>query len=206
MWHDLAKWKLMCLADFPHTGPLKSEPWSKISCECFWKFYMLKWEPAPLLQHSFTPFNWDAEDPNPGEAEGSGGNKTRYPQVWNAHRTRIRNSAAYLAVELLHRHQVQGLEGMSCRGDEIEADVDPGVVVVEQRALDLQLLLEVVLKLSVDVVHNGFVAVKTGGEGFRLEYLSLNTLTSVTQSSQQHESVGSLFHLCSEQLGFISLG
>lgn len=56
---------------------------------------------------------------------------------------------------------------MSRRGDEIEADVDPGVVVVEQRALDLQLLLEVVLKLSVDVVHNGFVAVKTGRERFQ---------------------------------------
>lgn len=117
-----------------------------------------------------------------------------------------RGPTAYLTVELLHGHQVQGLEGMSCWGDEIEADVDPGVVVVEQRALDLQLLLEVVLKLSVDVVHNGFVAVKTGREGFRLEYLSLNTLTSVTQSSQQHERVGSLFHLCSEQLGFISFG
>lgn len=71
-------------------------------------------------------------------------------------------SAAYLTVELLHGHEVQGLEGMPCRGDEIEADVDPGVVVVEQRALDLQLLLEVVLKLSVDVVHNGFVAVDSG--------------------------------------------
>lgn len=96
----------------------------------------------------------------------------------------INVSAAYLTVELLHGHEVQGLEGMSCRGDEIEADVDPGVVVVEQRALDLQLLLEVVLKLSVDVVHNGFVAADAGREGFRPEYLSLNTLTSVTQSSQ----------------------
>lgn len=115
----------------------------------------------------------------------------------------ISASAAYLTVELLHRHEVQGLERMSCRGDEIEADVDPGVVVVEQRALDLQLLLEVVLKLSVDVVHNGFVAVDTGREGFRLEYLSLNASSSVTQSSQQHKSVGSLSCLCNEQLGFI---
>lgn len=53
---------------------------------------------------------------------------------------------------------------MSRRGDEIQADVDPGVVVVEQRALDLQLLLEVVLELSVDVVHNGFVAAGAGKE------------------------------------------
>lgn len=84
---------------------------------------------------------------------------------------------------------------MSSWGDEVEADVDPGVVVVEQRALDLQLLLEVVLKLSVDVVHDGFVAADAGGEAFRLEYSSLNTSTSVTQSSQRHESVGALFRL-----------
>lgn len=73
-------------------------------------------------------------------------------------------SAAYLAVQLLHGDEVQGLEGMSRRGDEIQADVDPGVVVVEERTLDLQLLLEVVLKLRVDVVHNGFVAVDRGKE------------------------------------------
>lgn len=46
---------------------------------------------------------------------------------------------------------------MSCWRDEIKADVDPGVVVVKQRALDLQLFLEVVFKLGVDVVDNGFV-------------------------------------------------
>lgn len=161
---------------------------------------MLKWEPSLLLQHSFTPFNWDTGNPNPGEG---GGKKQVSSGVKCTPDQQISVSAAYLTVELLHRHEVQGLEGMSCRGDEIEADVDPGVVVVEQRALDLQLLLEVVLKLSVDVVHNGFVAADTRREGFRLEYLSLNALTSVTQSSQQHESVGSLFSLCSEQLGFI---
>lgn len=67
----------------PHTGPLKSEPRSKIACECFWKSYMLKWEPALLLQHSFTPFNWDAEDPKPGEGGWLWGEekKTRYPKV-----------------------------------------------------------------------------------------------------------------------------
>lgn len=71
--------KLICLAGPPpphtHTGPLKSQPRSKIACECFWKSYMLKWEPALLLQHSFTPFNWDAEDPNPGEGGWGGGRK-----------------------------------------------------------------------------------------------------------------------------------
>lgn len=51
---------------------------------------------------------------------------------------------------------------MSRRGDEVEADVDPGVVVVEQRALNLQLFLQVVFKLSVDVVHDGLVTVPEG--------------------------------------------
>lgn len=166
---------------------------------------MLKWEPALLLQHSFTPFNWDAEDPNPVEGGwGVVGGREKKQGILRCERHT--GPAAYLTVELLHGHQVQGLEGVSRRGDEIEADVDPGVVVVEQRALDLQLLLEVVLKLSVDVVHYGLVAVKTGREGSRREYLSLNTLTSVPQSSQQRGRVGSLFHRCSEQLGFISFG
>lgn len=66
-------------------------------------------------------------------------------------------SSVYLAVQFLHRDEVQRLEGVACRGDEVKADVDPGVVVVEERALDLQLFLQVVLKLSVDVVHDGFV-------------------------------------------------
>lgn len=51
---------------------------------------------------------------------------------------------------------------MSCRGNEIKADVDPGVVVVKQRAFDLQLFLEIVFKLSVNVVNNGFVTVERG--------------------------------------------
>lgn len=84
------------------------------------------------------------------------------------HRCQIQTGPpAYLAVQLLHGDEVQGLEGMSRRGDEIQADVDPGVVVVEERTLDLQLLLEVVLKLRVDVVHDGFVAVDTGKEKVR---------------------------------------
>ena len=67
----------------------------------------------------------------------------------------------YLAVQFFHRDEVQGLERVSCRGDEIKADVDPGVVVVKQRALDLQLFLEIVLELSVDVVDDGLVTVET---------------------------------------------
>lgn len=38
--------------------------------------------------------------------------------------------------------------------------MDPGVVVVKQRALDLQLFLEIVFELSVDVVNDWFVTVK----------------------------------------------
>lgn len=70
-------------------------------------------------------------------------------------------STVYLAVQFLHSDEVQGLEGVSCWGDEIKADVDPGVVVVKQRAFDLQLFLEIVFKLSVDVVNDGFVTVET---------------------------------------------
>lgn len=67
----------------------------------------------------------------------------------------------YLAVQFFHSDEVQGLERVSCRGDEVKADVDPGVVVVKQRALDLQLFLEIVFKLSVDVVDYGLVTVET---------------------------------------------
>lgn len=73
-------------------------------------------------------------------------------------------TCAYLAVQFFHSNEVQGLEGVSRRGNEIKADVDPGVVVVKQRAFDLQLFLEIVFKLSVNVVNNGFVTVERGGE------------------------------------------
>lgn len=73
-------------------------------------------------------------------------------------------TCAYLAVQFFHSNEVQGLEGVSCRGNEIKADVDPGVVVVKQRAFDLQLFLEIVFKLSVNVVNNGFVTVERGRE------------------------------------------
>lgn len=65
----------------------------------------------------------------------------------------------YLAVQFLHCDQVQGLEGVSCWGDEVKADVDPGVMVVKQRAFDFQLLLQIVFKLGVDVVHDWLVTV-----------------------------------------------
>lgn len=73
-------------------------------------------------------------------------------------------SSVYLAVQFFHSDQVQGLERVSCRGDEIKADVDPGVMVIKQRAFDLQFFLEIVLKLSVDVVNDGLVTMETGKE------------------------------------------
>lgn len=52
---------------------------------------------------------------------------------------------------------------MPCGGDEVEADVDPGVVEIKETALDLQLLLKVILKLAVDVVDDGLVAEQKQG-------------------------------------------
>lgn len=47
---------------------------------------------------------------------------------------------------------------MSIWGDEIQADVNSGVVAAEQRALYLQLLFQVFLKLGIDIVQDGFIA------------------------------------------------
>lgn len=67
---------------------------------------------------------------------------------------------SYLAVQFFHSDKVQRLEGMSRRCNEVKADVDPGVMIVEERAFDLQFFLEIVFKLSVNVVNNGLVAMK----------------------------------------------
>lgn len=53
---------------------------------------------------------------------------------------------------------------MPRRGDEVQAGVDARVVVVVERALDLQFFLEVGLELRVDVVHHVLV---TGNRIFR---------------------------------------
>lgn len=44
--------------------------------------------------------------------------------------------------------------------NEVQTDVDPPVVVVEEGALDFQLFLEVVFKLCVDIVHYRFITAK----------------------------------------------
>ena len=48
---------------------------------------------------------------------------------------------------------------MAVRRDEVEADVDPGVVVLGDVAPDLELLLEIRLELGVDVVDDRLEAV-----------------------------------------------
>ena len=47
---------------------------------------------------------------------------------------------------------------MTRGGDEVQAGVDAGIMVVVQYPEDLQLLLQVGLKLGVDEFHNGLVA------------------------------------------------
>ena len=47
---------------------------------------------------------------------------------------------------------------MAGGGDEVEARVDPGVMVVEERPLDLQFLLQVGLKLGIDIFHDRLIA------------------------------------------------
>lgn len=47
---------------------------------------------------------------------------------------------------------------MSGRCNEVEACMDPGVVVVEERTFDLQFLLQVGLKLGIDIFHYRLIA------------------------------------------------
>ena len=97
-----------------------------------------------------------------------------------------------LAVELLHADQVEALEAVSVRRDEVQARVNPRVVeAVRSRlrmytgfslcflpgevSLDLQFLLEVRLELVVDVVDN------------RLETVLLVDLVAVPHSLTQRQ-------------------
>lgn len=48
---------------------------------------------------------------------------------------------------------------MACGSDEIQAGVDSGVLVAAEGASDFQLLLEIFLKLGIEMVENGLVAV-----------------------------------------------
>lgn len=47
---------------------------------------------------------------------------------------------------------------MASGGNEVETCVDPGVMVVEERTFDLQFLLQVGLKLGIDIFHDRLVA------------------------------------------------
>lgn len=66
----------------------------------------------------------------------------------------------HLAVQAFHGQEIQRLQGVACRGDEVEAHVDSGVMVIKERALDLQLFLKVSFKLSIYVVNYWLVAEK----------------------------------------------
>lgn len=66
----------------------------------------------------------------------------------------------HLAVQLLHRDKVQRLQGVTGGSDEIQADVDSCVMVVEQRTLNFHLLLKIPPKLGIDIVQNRFIAAK----------------------------------------------
>lgn len=53
---------------------------------------------------------------------------------------------------------------MTRGGNEIQADMDPGVMVGVQHSSDLQLFLQVGLELCVNEFHDGLVAKKDRGE------------------------------------------
>lgn len=47
---------------------------------------------------------------------------------------------------------------MACRSNEVQASVDPGVMVIVQDPLYLQFFLQVGFKLSINELNNGLVA------------------------------------------------
>lgn len=70
----------------------------------------------------------------------------------------VRVTCANLAVKLLHRYQVQGFQGMACWSNEVQASVDPGVMVVVQDPSYLQFFLQVGFKLSINELNDGLIA------------------------------------------------
>lgn len=55
---------------------------------------------------------------------------------------------------------------MTRRRDEVQAGVDSGVVVVVEGALDFELLLQITLKLFINVVHHRLIAKTKERSGF----------------------------------------
>lgn len=51
---------------------------------------------------------------------------------------------------------------MAGRGNEVQASVDPGVMVVVQDSLYLQFFLQVGFKLSINELNNGLIALVKG--------------------------------------------
>ena len=64
-----------------------------------------------------------------------------------------------LAVKRLHRLQVERLERMSRRTDEVQADVDARVVNLLDVSIEIQLALNVLLKLAVYVISDRLVTI-----------------------------------------------
>lgn len=97
------------------------------------------------------------------------------------------SSSVYLAVQLLHGDQVQGLQRVPGWGDKVETGVDPGVVVVEEGTFDLQFLLQVGFKLGIDIFHYGLVArmQKVFKNSFQISMLLVKPLWTILQESFQ---------------------
>ena len=76
----------------------------------------------------------------------------------------VRVKRAYLAVKLLHCYQVQGFQRVACRSNEVQASVDPGVMVVVQDPFYLQFFLQVGFKLSINELNDGLIALVKGGK------------------------------------------
>lgn len=84
---------------------------------------------------------------------------------------------------------------------EVEAGVDSGVMVVVKGALDFQLLLQVALKLPVDVVHHRLIAAgHTCGVASDLSFMkgTLLTLPTYAESAYLHPSPRTLKPLTGE--------
>lgn len=102
------------------------------------------------------------------------------------------SSSEYLTVQLLHGHQVQGLERMASGGDEVETCVDPGVMVVEERTFDLQFLLQVGLKLGIDIFHNRLIARMQKKVIKTYFYISMSLVSNLFVQSSRKVLSGSL--------------
>lgn len=90
----------------------------------------------------------------------SGKAATFPPCTWRTCPVRVKH--AYLAVKLLHCYQVQGFQRVACWSNEVQASVDPGVMVIVQDPFYLQFFLQVGFKLSINELNDGLIALVKG--------------------------------------------